>query len=179
MSHTVLRPDAKIYTLLTSMLLAAACTSLPTGPSVMALPGTNQSMERFQSDDVYCRHYAQTSIGGTTEGFATESGARSAAIGAVVGAVAGAAIGGSRGAGTGAGIGLLGGSLSGSERAGASQRGTQKRYDTAYVQCMYAKGHKVPVRTQFTQRKDKVDQQPTLLPPPPPGNPPSSPPASN
>jgi hypothetical protein len=42
----------------------------------------------------------------------------------------------------------------------------QQRYDAAYVQCMYAKGHQVPVSGQFA---GAISQQaPSQLPPPPP-----------
>ena len=44
--------------------------------------------------------------------------------------------------GTGAGL-ILGGAH-GMERGHESRDALQYRYDTAYMQCMYAKGHQVP-----------------------------------
>ena len=46
----------------------------------------------------------------------------------------------------------------------------QRRYDTAYIQCMYAAGHKVPVAGIFAS-------QPPGAPPPPPAPSASGPPA--
>ncbi len=47
--------DTKIdfprLTVLAGALLLGACTVLPTGPSVMVLPGPGQSIERYREDD--------------------------------------------------------------------------------------------------------------------------------
>lgn len=162
---------------LSGALLLGACTVLPTGPSVMSLPGTGQSIERFRDDDQYCRQYAHIQIGGKTAGDAAkESAVTSAAVGTVLGAAAGAAIGGSgRGAATGAGVGLLMGSAVGSDAARASGVGTQRQYDNAYVQCMYSKGHRVPVPANMAYPR-AVRSGDAGLPPPPPGSPPPPPP---
>lgn len=148
-------------------LLVAGCTTLPTGPSVMALPGTQMSFDQFRLDDMDCRNYAAQSVGGPNAQQAAEnSAARSAAIATAVGAVAGAAIGGnSRGAAVGAGTGLLFGSAAGSAAGDTSGRTVQQRYDIGYTQCMYAKGHKVPISGSFTS----APQRPAYAPPPPPG----------
>lgn len=127
-------------------LLLAGCSSLPSGPSVMALPGTGKNFEQFRADEADCRQYAKYQTGGAdAEHAAIDSGVRSAAVGTVVGAVAGAAIGGHEGAGVGAGAGLVVGSMAGANAAPSSAYGAQRNYDNAYIQCMYAKGHKVPV----------------------------------
>jgi hypothetical protein len=154
-----------------------ACTVLPTGPSVMVLPGTGQSIERFREDDAYCREYAHIQIGGkTAEQANRESAVTSAAVGTAIGAVAGAAIGGGgRGAATGAGVGLLMGSAVGSDSARASGVGTQRQYDNAYIQCMYTKGHRVPVPANMAYQKP-VRAADAGIPPPPPGSPPPPPP---
>ncbi|MGB0128445.1 MAG: YMGG-like glycine zipper-containing protein [Rhodocyclaceae bacterium] len=145
-------------------LMVCACTTLPSGPSVLVLPGTGKSFDAFRADDLTCRQYAHGQIGGVTPASAaSDSGVRSAAIGTAVGAAAGAAVGGGRGAGVGAGAGLLIGGLSGVSAAETSSYGTQRRYDHAFVQCMYAKGHRVPVSGKFTS----TPAQP-LYPPPPP-----------
>ena len=73
-----------------SVALLGACTVMPTGPSVMVLPGTGQPFERFRADDVDCRNYAHYQIGGKTAGDAgKESAVTSAAVGTAVGALAG------------------------------------------------------------------------------------------
>jgi hypothetical protein len=35
--------------------LLTACTSMPTGPSMMALPGSTKSFDKFRIDDNQCR----------------------------------------------------------------------------------------------------------------------------
>lgn len=132
--------------------LVSACTTMPIGPSVMALPGTSKNFDQFRADDYECRTFAQSQIeGATAERSAMESGIKSAAVGTAVGAVAGAAMGGQRDAGLGAGVGLLAGSLAGVGAAQTSGRTVQQRYDQSYIQCMYAKGEKVPVSAQTTE----------------------------
>jgi hypothetical protein len=130
-------------------LLLGACATVPTGPHVMALPGTGKSFDAFQGDDLVCRQWATQQAGTTPEragGLATAEGA---GLGTVIGAGLGAAVGAiahnpGLGAAVGAGGGLLAGTAVG---AGAGQRAAnevQRRYDTAYEQCMYAKGNQVP-----------------------------------
>ncbi len=154
---------------LVALLLAAACTTMPTGPSVLVLPGTGKTFDQFRADDFECRQFASGQVGGATATQAqTDSTLRSAALGTAVGAVAGAAMDGRSGAGVGAGTGLLIGTLAGTGAGDASGYSLQRRYDFGYQQCMYAKGHKVPVSGR-------------LMTPPPPGAgatpPPPPPPA--
>jgi outer membrane lipoprotein SlyB len=154
-----------------------ACTVLPTGPSVMVLPGSGYSIENFREDDMYCRQYAHIQIGGkTAEDAGRESAVTSAVVGAAIGAVAGAALGGNRGAAAGAGVGLLVGSASGAEAARSSTIGTQRQYDNAYVQCMYSKGHRVPVSGNMATPRAVARTPEANIPPPPPGAPPPPPP---
>ncbi len=62
-----------------------------------------------------------------------------------------------------------GGSLAG---AGPSDgRSLQQRYDFAYQQCMYAKGHKIPMSREQAERYAPKPSTPP--PPPPPGKPPA------
>ena len=168
------------------LLLLAGCASLPDGPSVMALPGSGKSFEQFRSDDAECRRYAQYQIGGSSANqAATDAGVRSAVVGTAVGAVAGAAIGGRDAVGVGAGTGLLVGSMAGSGAAQSSAYATQRNYDNAYVQCMYAKGQRVPVsdamarsRAQVPAARAGAPYPPPSgnIPPPPSGYPPPPPP---
>jgi len=160
---------------LVALLGVAACTTIPTGPSVMVMPGTGKSFEQFRGDDAQCRQFALSQVGGATANeTAIESGVKSAAVGAAVGALAGAAMGGHRGAGVGAGVGLLAGSAAGANAGQASGYGSQRRYDNAYIQCMYAKGERVPVSGQLAPRPAQAFNPPP--PPPPPGFPPPPPP---
>jgi hypothetical protein len=159
-----------------AVLALTACVSMPTGPAVMVLPGTGKSFDEFRFDDGSCRQFAYDQIGGHTAAQAQQDAAvSSAVVGTVLGAAAGAAIGGnSAGAATGAGVGLLGGSMYGTSAAGYSGYDAQHRYDIAYQQCMYAKGHRVPVSGHFSQSPPARPRTNTSYPPPPP--PPNQPP---
>lgn len=149
---------------LLGLMALSACTTMPSGPSVLVLPGRGQSFDQFRADDYACRQYAYEQIGGRTpDQAAATSGVRSAAVGTAVGAVAGAAIAGREGAAVGAGTGLLVGSAAGAGAAETSSYGLQRRYDYGYVQCMYAKGHRVPVYGRY-----EAPRRPYYPPPPPP-----------
>jgi hypothetical protein len=169
----------------------AACTSLPTGPDVMVLPGSGKSLEQFSGDDGLCRQWAEQQTGINTSNASKESIATGAAVGTVLGAAGGAAIGAAAGnpalgAAAGSGVGLLGGSAYG---AGNAQRGEwtlQDRYDVAYMQCMYTKGNQIPVPAgsqpaysqQGYSRHSLLSHQENLppgVPPPPSGEPPPPP----
>jgi hypothetical protein len=158
-----------------ALLVLAGCATVPTGPSVMALPGTGQSFDQFRADDLECRQYAHYQIGGAgADQAAADAGVRSAAVGTVVGALVGAAIGGRGGAGVGAGTGLLFGSVAGTGAAQSSSDRTQRSYDNAYLQCMYAKGEQVPVPASMVRRRSSSPPDREMAPragpyhPPPP-----------
>ena len=168
-----------------ALTLLGACVSVPTGPSMTVLPGGGKSFDQFRADEYECRQYAQSQVGGATaEQAAVDSGVKSAAIGTAIGAVAGAVIGGHRGAAAGAGTGLIVGSVAGTGAAQGSAYTLQQRYDIGYQQCMYAKGHQVPVSGRFDYSRRSAGayaapppQQPySVPPPPPPGTPPPPPP---
>ena len=151
-----------------------ACATIPTGPSVMVLPGGGKSFEQFQGDDAICRQWAYQQTGMTPGQAANQSGVTSAAVGTVLGAAAGAAIGAAAGnpamgAAAGAGGGLLFGSAAGANSAQYSGYQEQQRYDIAYQQCMYAKGNQIPGVARSAYRRGAV-----AAPPPPPPPPPAS-----
>jgi len=156
--------------LMIALLGLGACATMPTGPAVMVLPGTGKNFDQFRFDDGACRQFAYDQVAGVTPSRAADdSGVRSAAAGTLLGAAAGAAIDGSSGAAVGAGVGLLFGGLAGAGAAERSAYGAQYRYDIAYQQCMYAKGHRIPVTARFTQAPPASSYTP---PPPPPNQPP-------
>ena len=160
---------------LAAVLVVGGCVSMPTGPSMLVLPGSDKSFNEFRADDRVCREYAYEQIGGrSAEQHASDSGVRSAVVGTAIGAVAGAAIDGSRGAAVGAGTGLLIGSAAGTDTAQASAYGAQRRYDNAYIQCMYASGHRVPVSGRYAA--GRAENYRSTPPPPPAGMPPPPPP---
>lgn len=150
-----------------ALALLGGCASVPNGPSVLALPGSGRDFNDFRMDDAQCRQYAAQQLGARAD----DAGVRSAVVGTVVGAVAGAAIGGRQGAAVGAGAGLLVGSSAGAGAAQSSSYGSQRQYDNAYIQCMYAKGHKVPVPAAFARSRGQAAAEPlpsgNYSPPPP------------
>jgi hypothetical protein len=160
-----------------------ACATIPTGPSVMALPGTGKSFEQFRIDDALCRQFAYEQVGGVTTRQAAQNAAVSSAIiGTALGAAAGAAIGsasGEAGAGAaiGAGSGLIIGSAAGTSYATGSYYEAQQRYDYAYLQCMYAKGNRIPVYGGYASQPSSAPPRRVSPPPPPPSYPlPTAPP---
>src|SRR5712691_8961794 len=175
-------------------VLLTACATVPTGPSVMVLPGSGKNFEQFAADDTICRQWAAERTGTTVARASTESTTSGAAIGTVIGAAAGAAIGAAAGnpatgAVVGAGGGLLGGTAIGAGSAKGAGASVQGRYDIAYMQCMYAKGNQIPVpRGSLAGYASppvapgplppapQAPPPPGAPPPPPPGNPPPSPP---
>src|SRR6202047_1017183 len=133
------------FALLASLTWVSACSVLPTTPSVMALPGAGKTFDQFRADDASCRQFALEQVGGVSANqAATTSALGSAALGTALGAAAGAAFNGGHGGAVGAGAGLLAGGLIGSGTAQTSAYETQRRYDSAYLQCMYAAGDRVP-----------------------------------
>lgn len=134
------------FSLLGMMGFLFGCSTTPTGPSVLVLPGAHQDFGTFNRDDAFCRQHALAQIGGTPPSTgAAETGIGAAAVGTAVGAASGAAIGGGYGAAVGAGAGLIGGSMVGTGMGYQSGYALQQRYDHAYIQCMYGHGHQVPV----------------------------------
>jgi len=168
-------PALRLSALAAAIFLSGCVTVPPSGPGVTVLPGTGKSFDQFRADDYECRQFASSQIGGgTAEQASADSGVKSAAVGTAVGAIAGGLIGGRQGAAVGAGTGLIVGSSAGAGAAGASARTMQQRYDIGYQQCMYAKGHQVPVAGRFQNPRPSASY--STPPPPPPGTPPPPPP---
>ena len=175
-----MKTRTRILAALVAAALLGGCVSVPSGPGVMVLPGSGKSFDQFRADDVDCRQFAYYQAGGATpDNAAANSAVSSAAVGTLIGAAAGAAFGGHNGAASGAGAGLVTGSLIGASTAGASQYEVQRRYDHAYVQCMYARGHKVPVAAGYSSGSHYGQGSYVSTPPPPPPANAPAPPASS
>ena len=163
-----------MFFLIVLLSMLSGCATIPTGPSVMVLPSVNKSFDLFRSDDIVCRQYAYEQVGGVQgQQAAGSSAVKSATVGTAVGAAAGALIGsasGDAGAGAaiGAGSGLLFGSAAGSDYSLQSYNSTQRRYDNAYMQCMYAKGHQIPGYRRSTRSTVSAPAGRYSYPPPPP-----------
>jgi hypothetical protein len=163
-----MRTYPRVIALALGVLAVGACATVPTGPSVMVLPGPGKPFEVFQADDVLCRRWAEQQIGVSPQEAVNQNTVSGAAVGTAIGAGLGAAIGAASGnaasgAAIGAGSGLLIGTTSGASAGQYYGYEAQRRYDIAYQQCMYAKGNVIPgVRRVYRVTKP--------LPPPPPGS---------
>lgn len=126
-----------IASAIAATLIASACGTIPAngGPTVAVLPGGGKSMPEFNTDDIACRVTAKAKANdssplpvamglGKPEIVATVRGRLSLRENAesTTGSVFGNA-----------------------PAASAGVVTPQVRYDTAYVQCMYSKGHKIPI----------------------------------
>lgn len=67
----------------------------------------------------------------------------------------------------------LGGKTPEQAMSDSAARSLQQRYDHAFTQCMYAKGHRVPVSGRYSDGAAPASSQSASTPPPPPpGQPP-------
>jgi len=154
--------------LLAPALWLSACAVTPSTPSVLVLPGTQKTTAQFDADNHACQQQAQSVVAPQADAANTQ------AIGsAVVGTALGAAVGALLGSGSyynnssvawGAGTGLMMGSMVGGGQSQAAGYGLQQRYDMAFVQCMYQRGHQVP--GQITYRGAASRPAPPRYPPP-------------
>jgi hypothetical protein len=179
-------------TVLGFLFLLSGCVTMPVGPSVLVLPGTGKPFEQFQDDNEVCQNWAAQQTGTSPQPAAENRAAAGAVIGTLVGAGAGAAIGaatGNPGAGAaiGAGSGLLLGTAYGADAGRGWYYEIQRRYDNAFLQCMYAKGNQVPMSAPPSGASFDTSPPPSSysapprtdgsIPPPPPGPPPPPPPS--
>jgi len=150
-----------------AVLVVSGCATMPSGPSVLVLPGPGKPFEQFQTDDYVCRRWAEQQIGMTAQETANENTVKGAAVGTVIGAGAGALLGAATGhAGAGAAIGAGSGLLVGTAAGQEYGWQMQQRYDYSYVQCMYSKGNEVPGAVhQYRIRKRYPPPPPSSVPP--------------
>jgi hypothetical protein len=155
-------------------LTVAGCAVAPTAPTVMVLPGTQSSPSQFQIDNFACQQQAQALLAGAVQS-ANDQAAANIVVGTMMGAAVGALMGqgyyyGSDSVAWGAGTGLLIGGVASGGSSQVASYSLQQRFNIAYVQCMYQRGHQVPgwVRTRH--------QAPAVPPPPPNYPPPNYPP---
>src|SRR5262249_53408298 len=171
---------------LAAVVLLSACATVPTGPSVMVLPGTGKNFDQFQGDTATCRQFAEQQIGAPPAQPVVGSTVTGAAVGTALGAALGAAIGAAAGnpamgAAIGAGSGLFGGTVVGANADYGTGVSLQRRYDMAFMQCMYTRGNQIPVARRYQNGPRAWAPPPPPPPPqntplPPPGPPPPPPP---
>lgn len=128
----------KALPLAAPFLLGACATApvpVPVGPSVLVLPAADKSFDQFVGDDGACRQFAAGRSGGSTPSQASATGDPAPS-----------------------------GGEGGRDAEARSSVTMQEHYDIGYLQCMYAKGHRVPVDSQSVY-ESRLDSYP---PPPPP-----------
>ena len=176
--------------LLTSHMVSGCATATPQGPSMVVLPAPGKPFSTFRVEDADCRNWAARSAGMVPSSAARDEGVKDAAAGTLIGAGAGALIGSASGhvgagAAIGAGAGLLMGVIAGSNSGQLSAHQAQRRYDSAYAQCMVSHGNQVSSATGTAhprqyQRQRVIfvpSEQPVYYaPPPPPAYIPAAPP---
>jgi hypothetical protein len=101
--------------LLMAVGLLAGCESIPAGPTVTAMQGEAKSADEFRADEVACRQYASSQV---DKGKLDAPAAGSGATGSLIG---------------------------GTDKAQYAGTGLQQISNRAYVQCLYLRGHKVPL----------------------------------
>lgn len=121
-------------------LIASACGSIPDmpangGPTVGVLPGGGKSMPEFNQDDIACRDTAKLRAKDNTPLPVAMGLGKPEIVASARSRVT---------------VRQSGESTTGSVFGNASAPDpgnvtAQQRYDTAYVQCMFSKGHKIPV----------------------------------
>ncbi|HEY8034351.1 MAG TPA: hypothetical protein VIF37_02035 [Methylobacter sp.] len=101
----------QILTILFSVFLLSACSTMPSGPSVLVLPGTGKNFDQFHNDDLMCRQLSHTHI-------------------------------------------------STLQKQTDSTEESQHNYDIIYIQCMYGKGHRVPVPRELSSDTLSIPNMP-------------------
>lgn len=102
------------------LLVLSACSTLPSGPSVLVLPGSGKDFAQFRDDDRQCRQFAY-------------------------------------------------GQIAAAQHEPDSREQGQQYYDIGYIQCMYGKGHLVPVSGALMDdrsREEWLAAPPPEVPPP-------------
>lgn len=155
-------PTRKLLTIAVLVSLTG-CATVPTGPTVSAMPGSRKNINQFQFDDASCRQHAVQTTGAPGDA-AADAAIGSAVVGTLLGAAIGGILGGGDGARIGAGVGLFGGSAAGAGNAQAASYTTQQRLDNSYYQCMYASGHKVPMPASYARSLRQASAAPAPAP---------------
>jgi len=179
-----MKPPRVPLILAAAALALGGCAVAPTTPNVMVLPDTQKSAGQFRADSTACQEQARALLANDAQA-ANNQAVTNAAVGTIIGAAAGALLGQgsynpSAAAGWGAGTGLLIGSTIAGGNSQAASYPMQQRFDIAYLQCMYQRGHQVP--GQVSYRRPAYAAPPPSYPPPnypPPNYPPPNYPPPN
>lgn len=139
------------------------CVQMPTGPTVAVMPAPGKPMDLFMQEDDACRGFARMRIGGAPN--PNDQVAAGMAGGAVVGGVL------SGGRPGGVTTGVVVGGVVGSGAADQSGMSLQRRYNIAYMQCMYSKGNQLPMYGYSSYSAPPGYGSQGYAYPPPPGTP--------
>lgn len=60
-------PMLQILSILVSAFVLGACTTIPSSPSILVLPGTGKSYDQFHSDELMCRRLAYEQVANSPE----------------------------------------------------------------------------------------------------------------
>ena len=126
---------------LLALALLAGCYAMPAGPTVTALPGDAKSPDEFRTNDRDCRQYAFAQADVVASASADHAGRATGGVRGTAVSTAADTAGDGRGP-TVAG-GRPGSVIDGIDSAQFAGYGLQRRYNRAYVQCMYLKGNNV------------------------------------
>jgi hypothetical protein len=123
-----------------ALALLAGCAQQPIGPTAGVTPGPGKTDAVFQADMNACKQTASTAIAGQVD-----AANRSAMTGVLTSAAAGVLSNGVANAATSAtGDTASQAAAGGIQNSQASQGNIQAVYDTAFNNCMYARGENVP-----------------------------------
>ncbi|HEY8160437.1 MAG TPA: hypothetical protein VIF10_17240 [Methylobacter sp.] len=102
----------QILIIIISAFLLSACSTMPSGPSVLVLPGADKNFDQFHNEDQLCRQFTHQQVAAAQEDTDSKDEA-------------------------------------------------QQNYDIVYIQCMYSKGHQVPVPgVMYGMQQEELDQPP-------------------
>jgi len=124
------------------VLAVGACAGNAVTPTVAVLPGGGKTMAAFNADDIACRDYAASPSNSNSVPLA------SMGIGNIEVASARRGFASITGSAPSTGAGSVYGGATAQDTG--EKPTTQQKYDTAYIRCMFTKGHKVPVSGGMT-----------------------------
>ncbi len=141
------------------LLCLAACAQQPIMPTAGVTPGPGKTDVAFAADASACKQTASQSIAGQVD-----AANRQATTGAVTGAAINLLSGGLANVGSNLGDTASGAAATGLQNSQDAQGNIQTVYDTAYNQCMYARGNNVPgMAAQALQPETAVVYRPAIV----------------
>ena len=164
-----MRNKTAYFCVFLSLTAMTACATVPSGPSVLVVPPPGKPFELFKQEEALCRRWAEQQTGVSSQEAVNKNTTTGAMVGTAVGAGLGALTGAASGhAGAGALIGgaagMLVGAASGADSGQMYGREAQRRYDIAYLQCMYANDNQFVRNNRMMRRNYRTN---ALIPPPP------------